>query len=172
MILETWPTKIRSGDTLRFKVKIDGYDSTIDTLIVYISNQNNGYNFTAVDDSGYFYFDVEHSTTATFVPSDYHLQASITQTDGARYTVYQSQITVLPDLRIGNTDPRSHVKRVLDAIEAVIENSASSDVQEYEIDNRRLVKMSKSELLILHSKYKRMYAQECGQPTKIRYHFK
>lgn len=50
-------------------------------------------------------------------------------------------------------DGRSHAARVLDAIEAVIENRATTDQQKYTINNRELWRTPIPELLLLRDRY-------------------
>lgn len=51
-------------------------------------------------------------------------------------------------------DGRSHAARVLDAIEAVIENRATLDQQKYTINNRELWRTPIPELLLLRDRYR------------------
>ncbi len=57
-------------------------------------------------------------------------------------------------------DDRTHVKKTLDAIEAVIEGRASIDQQSYTIMGRSLVRMKVDELLALRDKYRAFYKSE------------
>lgn len=63
------------------------------------------------------------------------------------------RIVVTPDESTGG-DHRSHAERVLEMIERVIENRASSDVQSYTIAGRQLAKMPLDELLTLRKQYR------------------
>jgi hypothetical protein len=53
-----------------------------------------------------------------------------------------------------NLDDRSHARKVLDAIEAVIENRATLDQQEYTIGSRHLKRMTVAELIEFRDKYR------------------
>lgn len=57
-------------------------------------------------------------------------------------------------------DRRSHCKKVLDAIEALIEGRATADVSQYSIAGRSIVKMAPEELLRWRSFYKTEYQAE------------
>ena len=59
-----------------------------------------------------------------------------------------------------NADLRSHAKKVLDAIEAVIENRATVDQSSFSIAGRSLSRMSIDELLTLKNRYKAEYLKE------------
>jgi len=76
-------------------------------------------------------------------------------------------VTILPRYdQAANLDDRSHERKVLEAIEAVIENRASATQREmvaYTIGSRSKqfdVQESKAALLELHSKYKWLVANE------------
>ena len=51
-------------------------------------------------------------------------------------------------------DARSHVQRVLDAIEAVLEKRATLDQERYRINNRELVRTPVADLLKLRDRYR------------------
>jgi len=58
------------------------------------------------------------------------------------------------------TDPRSHVKITLDAIEAVIESRATKDQESYSINGRSLSRTPLKDLLMFRDKYKAEYLKE------------
>jgi hypothetical protein len=71
-------------------------------------------------------------------------------------TVEAGEVRIAPDLSAqgAGVDSRDHVRKVLDAIEAVIENRASIDQQSYQINNRSLQRTPLNELLKLRSRYR------------------
>lgn len=75
-------------------------------------------------------------------------------------TVYTGQIEVKPNPAVAGFDNRTHVKKVLDAIEAVIENRASTDQMSYSIAGRSLSRLGIEQLLYFRDEYRRMYAIE------------
>lgn len=107
---------------------------------------------------------------------------SIRATQGAEVVqVDEGQITIKPDLAAiaGPHDDRSHAERVLAAIEAVIENRATTDQQKYKINNRELWRTPISDLLLLRSRYLAEVAREkskqrtgqslLGRQVKVRF---
>jgi hypothetical protein len=78
-----------------------------------------------------------------------------------KYTLESGQIEILPDITqaISTTDLRSHAKKVLDSIEAMLEGR-TSDVINYSIGGRSVVKMSPEELIKWRSFYKTEYERE------------
>jgi hypothetical protein len=57
-------------------------------------------------------------------------------------------------------DIRTHAERTLDALQAVIENRASIDQQQYTIAGRTLIRMSPEQLTELERQYRRRVAEE------------
>jgi hypothetical protein len=58
------------------------------------------------------------------------------------------------------SEQRTHAKRVLDAIEAVLENRANLDQQSYTVEGKRLDRTPISELLKLRREYQAEYNLE------------
>lgn len=75
---------------------------------------------------------------------------------GTVIEVEAGQIIVNPDLAaaIANHDGRDHARRVLDAIEAVIEKRATLDQDRYMINNRELWRTPIADLLALRDRYR------------------
>ena len=70
-------------------------------------------------------------------------------------------MNVLADLESASThDGRTHVKKVLDAIEAVLENRASKEVLDSDIEGVQLRRIPHAELLEMREKYLSYYRQE------------
>jgi hypothetical protein len=79
-----------------------------------------------------------------------------------KYTQENGQIKILPNLTVSDSqsDFRSHAKKVLDAIEALIEGKATADVLSYSIAGRSISKMSPEELIKWRDFYKHEYELE------------
>lgn len=78
-------------------------------------------------------------------------------TDGGDIVqVDEGQITIAGDIAAAEVgfDARTHAERTLAAIEAVIENRATTDQQKYTINNRELWRTPIAELLLLRSRYR------------------
>lgn len=167
-----WPASHQAGDTLRFDILKGDFDPSVDVMNVYLSSNANNYTFQATDNTEYFRFDVVASSTGGWQKGLYTLQASVKCADGSVFTVRTASLEVLPNLSVGNADPRSHARRVLESIEAVIEGTASSDVLAYEIAGRRLERYPITELLRLRSIYQKEFQAESGAPKFIKFRFK
>ncbi len=112
-----------------------------------------------------FLFEVAAATTATYDDGRYRWQEYVIRTaDQERITLEVGSVLLLPNKDNVATDPRSHVKKVLDAIEATIEGRATKDQLSYSIStgqgSRSLSRMSIEELLLFRDRYKAEYARE------------
>ena len=100
-------------------------------------------------------FMVPASETAQWAAGDYWY--SVRATDGtAIVEVEAGQLKIKPDLASMSAghDGRDHVRRVLDAIEAVLERRATQDQEKYKINNRELWRTPIAELLVLRDRYR------------------
>ena len=70
----------------------------------------------------------------------------------------RTEITI--NLANTNADLRSHAKKVLDAIEAVIEGRATIDQSSFSLGGRSLSRMSVEELMTFRDRYKAEYMKE------------
>ena len=87
---------------------------------------------------------------------------SIRASDGVSVVELEAgDLHITPDLAAIEAahDPRGHAQRVLDAIEAVIENRASKDQQMYSIGGRSLQRTPIADLIALRDKYRREVAR-------------
>lgn len=116
---------------------------------------------TASESGTDYIVEVAAATTAAYTAGIYHWQAYITRTaDSERVTVDSGTFEVKPNRDVAATDPRSHVKITLDAIEAVIENRATKDQESYSINGRSLSRTPLKDLVDMKETYAGLYAQE------------
>lgn len=104
---------------------------------------------------------VAASATDDYTAGDYKYTIQLT-TATERYTVEEGTVTIKPYLSAMTitSDSRSHVKKVLDAIEAVIEGRANYDQMSYTIAGRYLTRMPIKDLLYLRDRYRAEYQRE------------
>jgi hypothetical protein len=108
-----------------------------------------------------FLFTAAAAVTAAYVAGDYQWQLVATKTT-TRYTIAVGRVTLLDNIagRSALYDNRSHAKKVLDAIEAVLEGRASRQDQSYTIAGRSLQLTPIPDLIKLRQLYKAEYAGE------------
>lgn len=94
---------------------------------------------------------------------------------GARVTVYRGAVQLLPDPAALSVDLRGHGARMLEAVEALLENRATSDQMSYRIGDRELSRIPVPDLISLRDYYRRAARKEedatarsLGQPRRPR----
>tara|TARA_R110002051_G_scaffold292497_2_gene357293 strand:- start:775 stop:1359 length:585 start_codon:yes stop_codon:yes gene_type:complete len=163
---ETEPSQIIAGDRAAWKRTDLGTDYAPASYSLKYSArlENSGsteIEITASESGSDYIVEVGQSTSAAYAAGIYHWQAYITRTsDSERITVDSGTWEVKANRDVATADPRGHVKKVLDSIEAVIEGRASKDQENYSIQGRSLSRTSIPDLLILRDRYKAMYVQE------------
>jgi hypothetical protein len=113
---------------------------------------------------------VPAATSAGYAAGLYTWSAYVTKAP-QRFTIGTGTLQVTKNLATltGVNDLRTHCKRMLDSIEAVLEGRASDDVAEYTIHGRMLKRIPRTELLRMHAYYaaKVRAEQGLGMGTKI-----
>jgi hypothetical protein len=96
---------------------------------------------------------VAAATTAGYAAGTYDWRARVSKA-GEVYTVGEGRLTVRNAFSAATFDARTHARKTLDAIEAVIEGRASSSTAEYTIAGRSLKHIPVADLLALRDKYR------------------
>jgi hypothetical protein len=162
----TEPDKIIAGDRIAWKRSDLDSDYPIATYSLKYSArlENAGtteIEITASESGSDYIVEVGQSTTAAYTAGVYHWQAYIIRTsDSERITVDSGTWEVKANRDAATTDPRGHVKKVLDAIEATIEGRASKDQEKYAIQGRELWRTPIPDLILLRDKYRAEYVRE------------
>ena len=119
------------------------------------------FTLTAVEADDTYYIESASSTTTGYAVGDYVWEAYITKTSSSnRIMVDSGRTSITENLANTNADLRSHAKKVLDALEAVIENRSTMDQSSMSIAGRSLSRMSVDELLTFRDRYKAEYLKE------------
>ncbi len=161
----TEPLFIQSGDTVSWsKLLASSYPASGGWSLVYTltlqSDASKRLQVTATDSNDVYTVTITAAQSAALTAGTYFIFGHVVKAS-ERYQVFSGTIEVRPNLAALTTgDIRSTVKRTLDAIEATIQNRATSDQQQMTIDGRTLVRIPMAELLVLHDKYKTYYSNE------------
>jgi len=123
----TEPTAARAGDTWRWSRSLPDYPASTWTLTYTLINASGKVTVAATADGDTHAVSVPPATTAAYAAGRYDWVAHVS--DGTdRYQVGAGSINVLPDLSAASTyDGRSHARKMLDAIDAMLEGRATSD---------------------------------------------
>jgi hypothetical protein len=105
---------------------------------------------------------VSAATTATYPSGEVQWQSYVTNSGtNARHTIATGRFTVRPNLASTAVyDPRSQIKRTLDAINATLEGTADREETALVIDGMSLQLRSVPDLLLLRDKFAALYRQE------------
>jgi hypothetical protein len=119
------------------------------------------FSITAIEANDTYYVEVPTTTTDDYSTGDYIWAAYITRTsDSARIQIDEGRTKITANLADTNVDLRSHAKKVLDNIEAVIEGRATIDQSSFSLGGRSLSRMSVDELMTFRDRYKAEYLKE------------
>lgn len=162
----TEPAEIISGDRIAWKrTDLDAdYDTGSYSLSYSARLENSGsteISISASESGDEYIVEVAAATSAAWTVGVYHWQAYITRTsDSERITVDSGTWEVFANRDAATSDPRSHAKIVLDAIESVIEGRASQDQMAYSIAGRSLSRMSIEDLILFRDRYRAEWKSE------------
>lgn len=177
------PATFNAGDTVKWSKSFGDY-SAADGWVLTYEFRSSSVRKTIVCttyETTDFLATISATVSATFPAGEYYVFARA-ELSGEKYTVWEGRITVKPNPAADSSgqDRRSHAKKMLDAIEAMMEGNASRDEQSYEISapgmtTRRLQLCPKAELIQFYSYYKQLYQQELnaeriaqGKPSRNR----
>jgi hypothetical protein len=111
--------------------------------------------------TGVFSASLPSSVTSALTPGQYAWVLAGVK-DGDRYTLAQGVVDIDVDISLVATpiDLRTHARKVLDAIESVLEGRATADADQLMIHQRRIVKTPIPDLLKFRDRYKAEVARE------------
>lgn len=158
--MSTIPGEIGAGVTFKVTACLPVYpapDWSIDLILRGASQID----ISSVSNSENHELSAAATVTKDWKPGRYRYEIRASSGDDV-VTVETGELKIAPDLsaQVAGFDGRDHVRRVLDSIEAVIENRATIDQQHYQINNRSLTRTPMSDLLKLRDKYR---AELAGQ---------
>lgn len=147
------PAVIAAGDTAKWRRNLPDYPASAGWTLTYtLVRAATRITISASADGDLHLVNVAASTTTGWTAGAYTWRAQVSKA-GEVYTVATGTLTIRPNFTTA-TDGRSHARKVLDGIEAVIEGRASSEVGEYQIAGRSLKYIPIPELLALRDKYR------------------
>lgn len=156
--------QIVAGDTLDFTVEVPDYPAADGWTLKYrltprfSTPTQASITITAVANADGSRYDVQAApaTTAAWAAGAY-TWARWVEKSGARQTLSESgqlEVKSDPSATAQGFDSRSHARKTLEAIEAVIEGRASKDQMSYAIGGRSLQRMPIDDLLKFRARYK------------------
>lgn len=163
----TEPTELRAGDPWAWRREdLTDYPASAWNLVYWFKNAAGGFQVAAAADGDNYVVDESSDDTQGRAAGFYSWQARVENIadNTIRHIVDSGSLTVLANLFIGTaTDPydgRSHARKVLAAIEAVLERRATKDQMSYTIEGRTLERTSIDELRRFRVAYRAEVATE------------
>ena len=159
------PEAFRAGDTVEWTKSFSDYPANDGWVLTYALRGKTIINITATASGADHSVNLTAAQTASYNPGDYRWESYLTKSSlSKRHTVADGLITILVNLAgisTGFYDGRSHVKKVLDSIEAVIEKRATQEDLSTSIDGQTVVgRMPFDQLVMMHDRYKAFYQKE------------
>lgn len=177
MTTKNFPTTILAGDTLKVTIESPDYTAADGFGVrVYLTGPSGSneeypglgpYEATLVEGTATeFELVIAHTETATFAAGLY-AYAIVAASETGQYTVEQGNTTVKLRADQVEGDFRSAAQKIIDNIDAVLTNRATSDQMSYTINGRSLSRTPIPELLRLRDYYKNELAKEDGKVKKV-----
>lgn len=159
---------LRAGDTISWTDSLSDYPATSGWTLAYAlrAKDKSAITITASTSGTDFLISVLPSASKAWNSGIYSWQAYVYKGPSPdfteRVTIGTGTVEILPDLFLvgTQTDLRSHVKKVLDAIESILEGKSTTDVMAYSIAGRSISKMNPTELLKWRDLYRSEYQRE------------
>lgn len=149
------PLEVRAGDTWEWRREdlATDYPASTWTLTYTFANADAKFQISASADGDDFA--VTLAAASSNKPAGVYGWVAKVSYSGEVHTVGSGTLTVLPDLATLTVhDGRSHARKVLDAIEALLEDRASIDQKSISIAGRTLERTPITDLLALRSVYR------------------
>ena len=152
------PAQIVAGDSLQWTKSVADFPATDGyTLTYYLVSGSTTYQFDAGADGADYAISVLGTVTQNWTPGSYRWTACVRK-GSDRFTVDAGRFRVL--YNPAGTGALSHARKVLAAIEAVIESRATKDQEEFTVAGRSLKRTPLGELLKFRRKYLAEVARE------------
>jgi hypothetical protein len=157
------PAALYAGDSLELELELADFPASTWSLTFRGRLEGSpGFDWLAVADGEKHTLTLAPEDTATLAAGDYRVAVQASKA-GSVCTLGVVSLAVRPDPSDASADPRSHAKRVLEAIQAVIEKRATKEQDSYSLEGRSLKYLPLSELLRLRGIYPRQVSVEEGR---------
>lgn len=152
------PSRITAGDTVEFSLPEDDY-TPADGWVMYVQFVNADHRVVVegVPVAGSSDFVISAAQTSAMPAGSYRATAYVERGTGVtleRHSIQSLMIEVVSGLLDSATDVRGHAAKMLDALEAVLEKRATTDVLKYEIRGRALERMPVEDLIRWRNYYR------------------
>ena len=149
------PTQIRAGDTIKWEKTLDDYPAGgSEWVLKYAFRGTAGViDVTATADGTDHLVSIAPATSTSYASGHYDVLGFV-EKGSDRYTIFTGRIEG------SSYDGRTHTKKVLDKIEAVLESRATKEILESMIEGVQIKRIPHEELILMRSKYLQWHQQE------------
>ncbi|PCJ55314.1 MAG: hypothetical protein COA79_20960 [Planctomycetota bacterium] len=157
----TIPTLLIAGDTLSFTYDISEYSSDDGYSATFLLNSSaQSYSVSSSGVGAEYSFSETSANTSSWVAGTYTYWIYISKT-GEHHTIITDEIEIKANVVSGPIDIRTHAQKVLDSINAVLENRAGQDYTDYNLPGGLSVsKLDPVDLLKFKKEYEAIRRQE------------
>lgn len=160
----TEPLVVTAGDLVTWKRSLPDYPANDGWVLSYaLTKSSVRITFSASASGADHLVSVTASTSAGWTAGAYLMQGYVTKAaTSERYRVFEANIEILTNLAAASSgyDGRSHAKKCLDAIEAVLESRATKAIQSWSGLEQSFSLIPTADLLTMRDKYRVEYQAE------------
>lgn len=158
------PLALTAGDRWSWTDPLSDYPASLWTLTYYFRGPTPLAEVVGVASGADHVLTVAAVTTIALKPGvyDWQARANLIATPTTIETVAVGRVTVAANLANPSVDSRSFNVRVTEALQATIENRATTDQLSMSIAGRTISRMSWDELLKAYDRFSRLAASESG----------
>jgi hypothetical protein len=157
------PEQFAAGDTVQWYRSVSDYPPDDGWALTYAFVGAQGlFTATGVDNGdGRYLVTLDAATTATILAASYGWSGAVTQ-GLERHTIGAGTTVVLPDLLATGApfDTRTRARKILDAITATIEGTATTDQASYSVGDVSISRMPIPDLLVMRDRFTAEVARE------------
>jgi hypothetical protein len=147
MTVTAVPASLIAGDTWAFTLTLGDYPAGTWTATIYFENSDGAFDSAASASGTDHAFTIAAATTAGYTAGRYFWSVRVVN-GGTSYTVDSGWVEVQANpAAAGKRDNRPWSRRALDAIEAFLENNATTAQQAFTIGGRSVSRWSVKELM-------------------------
>ncbi len=156
---DRFPQLFVAGEYFNVTLNDESYPSSTWAANYFIYDSEISESVTATPDGDGFIATFSTSFTGQFEPGNYKYQLQVSK-PGEMIVLDGGACVIRANPANGPIDGRTHAEKTLEALNAVIENRATTDQQSYTIAGRSLSRMEITDLLQFRDRYQAMVDEE------------
>lgn len=161
-----FPQKITAGLTFKHIINLTAYPASLWAVKAYLRGPSR-IDISAEKDGNLHVINVSADVTKNYKSGYYGFSLRAVNNYGEVEEIEAGSVEVITDLATvtGQVDTRSHAKKTLEALEAVIEGRATLDQERYRLNNRELFRTPLDNLIKLRNQYRAEVSREIAKAS-------